>query len=76
MTCPRCGGSGTDTRDDCVECGKEGKCIVRFTRCTACGFGIYNVVWAEGDGLQYRGWMTTDGIPDDMPYEVKVMVRG
>lgn len=76
MTCPRCGGTDSEKYDDCIECEAVGKCIVRLTRCTTCRFGIANVVWAEGDELQFRGWMTSDAMPDDLPCEVREFVNG
>ena len=67
MTCPRCGSLDHRSVSDYADDEGHGICIIRHTDCATCGFSLYNVIWDGGDEIQYRGWMTGEDIPEDLP---------
>ena len=61
--CPRCRGISI-THHHKVHSTKTGTPVVfRKTRCDACGFSVFNVIWAENGSPVAFGWMTGQETP-------------
>ena len=48
--------------------------ILKRTRCAACGFSVYNVLWSEHGEVVAYGWMTGQVIPVPVTQQTNIPV--
>lgn len=61
--CPRCKGVSISRRQDMHSTKAGTPAILIRTRCDACGFSVFNVLWSENGSPVIYGWMTGQETP-------------